>query len=46
MLVVFDLFNVLWVLFWGCDGEVGCVKDECCYCVCLLLFGKVVDGWV
>ena len=45
-LVAFDLFNVPWVLFRGRDGEVGCVKDECCHRACPLSLGKVVDGRV
>ena len=45
-LVTFDLFNVPWVLFRGRDGEVGCVKDECCHRACPLSLGKVVDGRV
>jgi len=45
-MVAFDLFDVPWVLFRGRDGEVGCVKDECCHRACPLSLGKVVDGRV
>ena len=43
-MVAFDLFDVPWVLFRGREGEVGCVKDECCHRACPLSLGKVVNG--